>query len=238
MGKPSDTRAMTEVTYVGIRNCPEKDQLLKSEPIGRQIVSIYALTFDCERHLEFADLVLAGRGEDEWPRTLYWQFLAATGRSGRAIVTRCQRFADLVARIQTEKYDGERGIIAVTDDGIRLNGSHRASVARVLGLRVLEVMVYRWETLFANGQVEHLRREALQKRAERFSHAGRAVYSSSSGLCLGEILYADMIPHSPLRRWRRGSHGQTMIPIYALRLADGSAAFCKADEVVIAEGED
>ena len=150
--------------FVGIRNYQEKRQLLRDGTPRPERVPTGDLAYDCIRHIEFLRSIDAGMTQDQFPKTLYWKYQAAVGRQGDAIRQRCQRFIRLYEDICQRGMDYSQGYIGVTTDGIRLNGSHRAAIAYVIGLESVWVEMYRWEELFTPRRIRHILEEARVKR--------------------------------------------------------------------------
>jgi len=212
--------------YIGVRNCPEKARFLRGSPIRIVSVSTEALAFDCERHLDFLVALRDGREPSE---SLYWKHHALLGRSADWIAKRCRYFADLYRTIGIVGFDITRAHIAVTYDGIRLNGSHRAAIARQLGLERLAVGVYERESIFEARAVQHILGEAEEKRTLRARVAGRIAHDKTSGGHLGQVLFGDII-WRPRSVWRliRWSSPQM---VYAIVDDSGLADYYTAESV-------
>ena len=176
--------------FIGIRNSPEKSELLQSKNFRIAEVRTAGLIFDCERHLDFLVAIEQSRAFSE---TLYWRYHALLGRQGEWIKTHCDRFANLYRSIHLQGFDFEKGYIAVTDDGIRLNGSHRASIAHYMRIDRLPVAVYRWENSFAPNDVEHIMAEVKEKLRLRENLSGKIANDKRTGNLLGRVISADLI---------------------------------------------
>ncbi len=176
--------------FVGIRNSPEKSQLLQSKNFQIAEARTAGLTFDCERHIDFLDAIEQCKAFSE---TLYWRYHALLGRQEEWIKTHCDRFANLYRSIHSQGFDFGKGYIAVTDDGIRLNGSHRASIAFHMELEFLPVAVYSWKTKFASDEIAHIADEVKEKLELREFVTGKIAYCRSTGNLLGRVITGDMI---------------------------------------------
>src|SRR3990172_1854205 len=128
--------------YVGVPNSPTKARLTNRKPSRTIHVEAHNLAWDCVRHREFLHQVLRHRdtGYQAWMlTTAYAAYLLKTGRTMWAVHQRCGRFANLLMRIKEQGWQGPWAV--VTDDGLRLDGSHRAAVAAVLSLGSIPVSV-------------------------------------------------------------------------------------------------
>ena len=159
--------------FVGIRNGPEKVRLLRDGKSRLTQVPARDVTYDCLRHLQFLEWVEKSECLHDFSETLYWKYLIYTGRTAEVVSSRCQRFLELYHRIRSRVEIEKQFICAsVTEDGIRLDGSHRASILCFLGVLNVWVRVYRWEDMFLDCQVRVLREEARIKREVQEQYVG------------------------------------------------------------------
>ncbi len=214
--------------YVGVRNYPEKAQLLRNGTPWLARVSTRDLAYDCIRHVEILRSVDAGTGADRLSETLYWKYLAASGRQEDAIRQRCQRFIRLYEDIRERGMDYSQGYIGVTTDGIRLNGSHRAAIAYVTGLESLWVEMYQWEELFSTRRIRHILEEAGVKRQAQAEYLGKQVHDRKTGARLGKAVFVDAQPQrrGPFKSWR-------MQPVVVVQDGEGGLVYVPAARVVI-----
>ena len=185
--------------FVGIRNYREKARLLARGTPWKATVAAADLTYDCMRHLDLLDRLSSNRSIPALRESLYWRYLVATGRSAEGADVRTQHFVDLVGRIEQGGLDLTADPIAVTSDGMRLNGSHRASIAHFLGFEQVEVAMFSWDEVYRRWRVRHIRSEADVKRDAQAKLLGRSAYYESSGALAGTIAYVDAdVPSWPL----------------------------------------
>jgi hypothetical protein len=179
------------VEFVGVRNSAEKARLLARGAPRRERAASEALAYDCIRHLDFLGHALEnGRGAD-FRESLYWRYLVAVGHTPASADRRCIRYAELARGIEREGFDPQRDRIAVTDDGVRLNGSHRAAIARHLGVGELDVDVFSWAGCVPRWRVRHVAEEARVKREAQRQHLGREARDGASGEPLGRVAFVD-----------------------------------------------
>jgi hypothetical protein len=216
--------------FVGVRNYPEKAQLLRNGTARLARVPTRNLAYDCFRHVEFLRSVEDGMGDDQFPETLYWKYHATVGRQEDAVRERCQCFIQLYENIRGQGIDYSHGYIGVTTDGIRLNGSHRAAIAYVIGLESLWVEMYQWEELFSPRRIRHIREEARVKRRAQAEYLGKWVHDPKTGARLGKVVFVDA---QSLRRWLFKSW--RMEPVVVVQNAGGKLVYVPVAQVVIQE---
>lgn len=149
--------------YVGVENSPKKAEITRRKPARVISVPSDDFAWDCERHVAFLrwlrDLPHYPNPE-ELLRTDYCQYLLHT-RTEEAALKRALRFLRINEAWSRPKTIGPWGI--GTSDGLRLDGSHRAAVAVVSGVRhvsIVEVpytdMDLKWRTAMAVVRAEKL----------------------------------------------------------------------------------
>jgi len=120
------------VKYVGIKSCPQKRKALKRE--GKiQVVAVADLVArDCSRHL----YVLAGYGRE------YTDYQLSTGKTPVEAEKKVRSYNKLCMALATRGYQPEKyGYITVSENGARLDGSHRAAWLLCRGVKEVEVRV-------------------------------------------------------------------------------------------------
>lgn len=129
--------------YVGVQNSAKKAELARRRPVKTIYVDPQDLAWDCSRHIAFLREAKRHTG-DSWDeawmlRSWYAGWLLTAGRSQDSAIARCRRFLIMFAEIQRDGWSDAWA--TVTEDGIRLDGSHRAAIAVVLGLPRVPVSV-------------------------------------------------------------------------------------------------
>ena len=191
------------VEYVGIRNWKEKATLLRKGQYVLQEVPAEELAFDCVRHIEFLEQIerLPTRNFSD---TLYWKYLLSRGRSEHHAQQKCEQFVALYESVRSQGIDYSQGYVAVTEDGIRLNGSHRAAIAYVLGIETLRVRVYKWEEIFPPKRVRYIQEEARLKRDAQKRFLGKRVHLLRKEWDVRRVVFVDVRLKLPVGwRWLR-----------------------------------
>lgn len=124
--------------YIGIPNSPSKVKIAGRVPIKTILVCPVDLAWDCTRHVDFLRAVARIPHPRVMVVTDYAAYLTRTGRSPEAVIEKCYQFWALWQAIETHPPESWA---TVTEDGIRLDGSHRAACAVVLGLETVPVDV-------------------------------------------------------------------------------------------------
>ena len=194
--------------FVGIRNSPEKARLLSGGSPRAVRVGAEDLAYDCIRHTD-----LLRRGEGDVRASLYWRYLVSVGHTDESADARCRRFLDLAATIRSEGFDPDRDPIAVSDDGMRLNGSHRAAIACSLGLVEVDVRMHSWGRGLLRLRARHVAEEARVKREAQEAFVGRQMPDGR-----GSVVFVDAEVPSRLRAVLGGRAS----PVLVVERRDGS----------------
>ncbi len=149
--------------YVGIRNSVFKSTLVKHAPKkGRKItLKLPCVTADdCERHFEILRLIDRDASKEEFRETFYYQFSKGNGKSDGAVLAKIVKFNKLYRSIKRYGYVYKKGYIVLSEDGARLDGSHRAAIIEHLKYEKITVLMMRWNDFFKKKKLksvyEHL----------------------------------------------------------------------------------
>ena len=129
--------------YVGVENSRAKSRIAGRQPVRTIYVHPKDLAWDCQRHVAFLREA-STRGEEGWEEAWmlcspYAGWLLQGGRSEKSALERCRHFLSHFAHVRVYGVDGSWA--TVTEDGLRLDGSHRAAIAVVLGMQEVPVSV-------------------------------------------------------------------------------------------------
>ena len=187
--------------YIGIKNWPEKSQLLLSSNYSVCECDTAALVYDCDRHIDFLT-AYEKQGPQFDPRnTLYYAFYMFISGDLKA-KAKCENFISLYEVARNTTFFDSTPCAAITDDGMRLDGSHRASIAFILGIRTLFVKSYRWSDLFPRRAMRHIQKEFDIKILARKTHSPANVFSRQTNNYLGKLIYTDcMVEYRKFLRW-------------------------------------
>tara|TARA_Y100000310_G_C20650924_1_gene799378 strand:+ start:256 stop:732 length:477 start_codon:yes stop_codon:yes gene_type:complete len=143
--------------YVGIKNSRFKSQIVKrSSDIGRVVsLKLPCLTADdCNRHFDI--LRLFDSENNDFKKTEYYMFNKNNGKSNRSILKKIEKFRKLYESIKKRGFLYGKGYIILSEDGARLDGSHRASIVEHLKMNTLDVIMVKWEDLFKSNDLNSL----------------------------------------------------------------------------------
>ncbi len=126
--------------YVGVQNSLKKSELASRPPVRHDFVPPEDLAWDCDRHIRFLE---TWSGRKARPGNMleseYARWLEKVGRNRKAVLEKCRKFLRLFENLGSPPVDFVWA--TVTEDGIRLDGSHRAAAAVVLGKALVLVGV-------------------------------------------------------------------------------------------------
>lgn len=135
--------------YVGIKNSDLKTRATKlASRVGKIItVQLPCLTADdCQRHFEL--LRMFDKKDDDFFKSSYYKFQRKNGKKDDDIFKKIEDFKKLYKSIRKNGYEESKGYIIISEDGARLDGSHRASIVEHLGYKQINVLMVKWQDCF------------------------------------------------------------------------------------------
>lgn len=174
--------------YFGVSNSYIKARATCSKTYEYREVSSESLAFDCMRHMDLISRYEEGK---DLKKSFYFVFSKFfSGRDKRTINEKIKNYISFYEKIKRGGYrDDIQGFkdLVITDNGIRLDGSHRAAIACFLGIKSLRVKYIKWNLLYYVLCRERTKKEFYY---ERFRN--KEVYKD--GVYLGKVLYTDWVP--------------------------------------------
>ncbi|KKM05216.1 hypothetical protein LCGC14_1756390, partial [marine sediment metagenome] len=90
-------------------------------------------------------------------QTLYYEFNRKfLKRSRPEIWDKVKKFRKLYNSISKKGYDYKRGYMVLSEDGVRLDGSHRGAIVEHLKYEDIIILMVRWEDCFKKKQLGKL----------------------------------------------------------------------------------
>ena len=135
----------------------------KSHP---RIVRVPAkgLCYECSRHAEL--LRLFDEGEENFTQSEYYIYQAGNKRDHKIIMEHINKFRNLYVSIKT---DGCKVPAIVTEDGCRLDGSHRLSIQLHLGEEEVDVNLFKYKDLFSEKNSVDIMSEVSKYRRQIYN---------------------------------------------------------------------
>jgi len=216
--------------FVGIRNSLAKRKVLQNGVFSIRTQLSLDLSYDCIRHIDFLRLVNAGMVESEYQETLYWKYILLKGGSPEKAIFRARQLRDLFLSVQQGALKPSESYGAVTEDGIRIDGSHRAAIATVLGISSLAVQVYSWEEHASRTEIAAILEETRVKREAQDAYLGKRAYSPKGKLLIGTVAFVDVWPER--RLWHIFS-STSWRPVVVIKTQDGGLVEHAVDQVIL-----
>lgn len=215
------------MNFVGVQNCPIKSAIMASDTGRLQDFAPMDLAFDCIRHIDFLRRLEQGMTEDEFPASLYWKYIRLKGGNETKALVKSRRLKDLFASVKAKGFLPGTPHAEVTTDGIRLDGSHRAAAAAVLGLDTLTVRIHAAGTTQAAAR---LTEEAAVKRAAQTAAVGKTAYLHPDQPAIGRVAFVDARP-APV--FKRLFAGVRWIPVAVVEMPNGELIEHDQDQLTL-----
>lgn len=178
---------------IGVKNSRVKKWLAEQTPIHIIQIAPEAAGYDCVRHIDF--LKYWKYDKENIRKSIYWQYTARTKGNKSEADAKCEYFGGLFDSVCANGWNGAKYPIAITNDGIRLDGSHRSAMATVLGITSIHAAVYSWKQVpfWNQREASELQKEAISKRIiyEAVKLRGDSVISRKNGVYLGRFIHVE-----------------------------------------------
>jgi len=180
-------------SVIGVKNSKVKKWLADQPPIQIIQISPETASYDCIRHIDFLKYWKYDR--DNFRKSIYWRYMVRAKGSDIAADEKCLYFGSLFDAICNNGWNGSEHPIAITDDGVRLDGSHRSAIAKVLGIQGIHARIYSWKqvSFFSKWEAKKLQQEAVYKRyiydAAKINN--NRVISRKNNLYLGRFIHVE-----------------------------------------------
>lgn len=143
---------------IGIPNYWWKKKAVKFSKKRPNLVQIQNkdLCHECDRHRELLEYF--DSGNTNYKETKYWDYY--NGKKHRLVINKkIKRYRKLYRSIKDNGYDKDASSlsIVITDDGCRLDGSHRLTILSHLEVPEITVNVFSYESVFSESDSRAIR---------------------------------------------------------------------------------
>lgn len=129
------------------------------------IVENKDLCYECSRHLSL--LKTFDDDSKEYEITEYFQYQIFRGKKKKGVFKKIEAFKILYDDfLKNKKFDSNP---IITDDGCRLDGSHRLAILQHVGLDFVEVSLAKYEWLFNINESKQIRKQVEKYRQEKYN---------------------------------------------------------------------
>lgn len=154
---------------IGIPNYWWKKKAVKFSKKRPNLVKIQNedLCYECYRHrelLEYFDI-----GNTNYKETKYWDYY--NGKKHRLVINKkIKRYRKLYHSIKDNGYNSDISSLSliITDDGCRLDGSHRLSILEHIGIKKVVVNVFSYEDVFTEKDSKAIRTKNERYRKNEY----------------------------------------------------------------------
>ena len=147
---------------IGIPNWPWKKKVIECVKKNPNIyeLEIRDFCFECSRHMELLNLFDKENSID-FCNTEYYKYQRRQKRRPEQVIDKIEGFRRLYRDIGK---NGCRVAPIVTDDGCRLNGSHRLSILIYMGIKAASINVGVCEAILGDKEAKKIRQSVSEYR--------------------------------------------------------------------------
>lgn len=153
------------LTVVGIPAWSWKRRLLLFAKKHPNLVEIKTegVCHECSRHLQL--LKYFDGGEIRIDQSEYFKYQRKNKKSKKAVYSKIRKFKELYEKAKK----GDVGYPVITDDGCRLDGSHRCAIAVHLSEPILLVNMVSYEDRFKASHCKKIRNQVRDYRKKAYN---------------------------------------------------------------------
>jgi hypothetical protein len=135
-------------------------------------MDIKNLCYECHRHRNI--LLIFDAEQSDFKSTLYWQYYNGK-KSEKTIRDKINKYKKLYYKLKNgyDPIDETGSSIIITDDGCRLDGSHRLAVLSHLGYSRILINVFLYEKVFTTKECKKIREENKRYRENEYPDINR-----------------------------------------------------------------
>ena len=156
---------------VGIPNCQWKKKAVKFARHNPYIVKLEVedLCYECERHREL--LRMFDNGLTNYDNSKYFDYsINKSGKTKEVALKKISKFKILYENMKKGIYEcTENRLPIVTEDGCRLDGSHKLTILDHIGCRETDVNVVLYNKIFSKKERKKIIQDNLNFRKETYN---------------------------------------------------------------------
>jgi hypothetical protein len=156
---------------IGIPNYAWKKAAVKYARNNPNVVTIKAndLCHDCDRHREL--LKMFDDGRDDYVNSSYFDYSIKQSKKTKEVaLKKINKFKNLYLSIKEEIFDcPENRLPIITEDGCRLDGSHKLTIFEHLGVENVSVNLFIYEKVFSKKDAKRLMKDNKEFRYENYN---------------------------------------------------------------------
>ena len=156
---------------VGIPNYPWKKKAVKFARSNPYIVKLKLedLCYECERHREL--LRMFDNGLTCYDNSSYFLYSIAKSKKTKEVaLNKIKKFKKLYLSMREGIYECSKDRLPiVTEDGCRLDGSHKLTILDHIGCKESDVNIFLYDKVFSKKEIKKIMAENLKFRKEIYS---------------------------------------------------------------------
>ena len=160
-----------KIPVVGIPHCLWKKQAVKFARSNPYIVKLKVedLCYECERHREL--LRMFDNGLTNYDNSKYFDYsINKSGKTKEVALKKIKKFKKLYLSMKEGVFQcpGDR-IPIITEDGFRLDGSHKLTILDHIGCKKTDVNIFIYNKVFSKKEIKKIMTENLNFRKEMYN---------------------------------------------------------------------
>jgi hypothetical protein len=152
------------IPVIGIPNYPWKRKAVKYARRNPSIITleVNGLCYECDRHREL--LKMFDEGNMDYKNSSYFR---DSGKLEVVILKKIENYRDMYFSMKNDGYKlPKENAPIITEDGCRLDGSHRLAILEHLDIKETNINVFSYADLFSKSELRKILKDNLAYRKE------------------------------------------------------------------------
>ena len=156
---------------IGIPNYPWKKRAINFVRNNPNIIKVKVkdLCYECDRHRDL--LKMFDNGLTDYDSSEYFDYsIKKSGKTKEVALKKINKFRKLYFSMKEGVYECSKNRLPIiTEDGCRLDGSHKLSILEHIGCKEADVNIFLYDKVFSKKEIKKIMAENLKFRKEIYS---------------------------------------------------------------------
>lgn len=154
------------IPVIGIPNCFWKKKVVKYARNNPHIIELEgtSLCYDCDRHREL--LKMFDEGDTDYKNSRYFHYsIKNSGKTEEVTLKKIVKFKKMYLSMKKGVYECPKDRIPIiTEDGCRLDGSHKLTILEHIGCKKVDVNIVIYGQIFPKSEVKKILKDNIKYR--------------------------------------------------------------------------
>ncbi len=169
ISKKLDIKIITPV--IGIPSWTWKKDVLRYAKRNHNLhmLNISDFCYECSRHFDLLKMI---DKQENLKKSEYYHYYHSNGKDDSYIACKIKKFQRLLFSIRNNGWQENHNPPIVTEDGCRIDGSHRLSILLYLGIKEIPINIFCYKFLFSDIEEKKIKKQVSEYRKKVYGLRG------------------------------------------------------------------